>query len=69
MKIDIRMEDGSPILFFVDDLTDEKSIPCYSNKESHNYTSRGYMRRLRKPETEAEIKKCWDLLAEYARIA
>jgi hypothetical protein len=68
MKLDIRMEDGAPIIFFVDDMSEDKSIPCYNKKESHNYVSRGYMRRLCKPETESEVKKSWELLAEYARL-
>lgn len=68
MKLEIRMADGDPVIFFIDDLSEDKSIPCYSKKDSHDYTTRGYMRRLRKPETESDIRKSWNLLIEYAKI-
>ncbi len=70
MKIECKIEDGnSPVLFFPDEQNPRnKTIMCYSRIGQHSEASRGYMRECRKPETENEIKKCLDLLIEWAKI-
>ena len=68
MKIECKIEDdNSPILFFIDEKNPRnKMIMCYSRIGQHAEASRGYMRKCRKPET-TEIKKCLDLLIEWAK--
>jgi hypothetical protein len=66
VKIEIRLEDGKPIIFFTDVLSQSKNIQCYSMADQHNYASRGYMRSLPIPETCADILASWETLGRYA---
>jgi len=66
MKIEIRMEDGAPILFFPDVISHEKMIVCFTRAGEHSSASRAYMRSLRKPSKREEIADCFRLLATYA---
>ena len=65
MKLDIRIEDGEPIIFFVDEITFDQNIMCYSASAEHNYATRGYMRGLKKPETPGEFAGAWRCLLNY----
>jgi hypothetical protein len=69
MKLEIRLEDGKPIIFFTDALNQSKNIQCYSMADQHNHASRGYMRSLPKPETAHEKNMAWDLLKHYAMLS
>lgn len=69
MKIDIRLEQGKPILFFTDFV--EKTtglIECYTDHDGHSLASRDYMYRLSKPETPEQFKACSKTLEGWARI-
>ena len=68
MKLEIRLEAGEPIIFFLDDVDKRKQIACWNVKESHNVASRGYMRSLELPVTQAQQSKVWATLAIYARV-
>ena len=71
MKIDIRMEDNEPILFFLDIDIDSKNnlIQCFNHKEMHNQASRAYMRSLKKPISNDDILKSFRLLKFYSNEA
>jgi hypothetical protein len=68
MKIDIRLEDGKPILFFLNIDVNSKNnlINCFNHKEMHNQASRAYMRSLKKPLTKNELLESFRLLKYYA---
>lgn len=68
MKIEIRMENGEPILFFPDDEAGAPNlIACYTEKEQHNEAQRAYMRRLKKPCSDSERLLCWQVLRRYGK--
>ena len=66
MKLEIRLEQGAPILFFTDIENHDKSIDCYTLREEHSSTTRAYMRSLKKPSTRGELRAAWSLLGTYA---
>ena len=65
MKLEIRLEDGKPILFFTDSENRDKTIDCYTQRDGHNTAARAYMRRLSKPSTGEDLGACWALLGAY----
>ena len=74
MKIELRLEqwqDGGirPILFFLDSVTDDKRIECYTERDGHNEAARAYMRRCKKPSTPHEMAQCWEMLRRYTAHA
>lgn len=66
MKIDIRMEDGRPVLFFPDETGANRRVPFFSLTDGHGEACRAYMRRLPKPATPAEKLRAWQALRIYA---
>lgn len=70
MKIEARFEqiNGTerPVFFFPNEVERDKTIGAYSEAEGHVTASRAYMRRCRKPETEADLARIWSALARYA---
>jgi hypothetical protein len=68
MKLELRIEDGKPILFFLDVENRDRSIQCYRIGTEHSNASRAYMRSLPKPETAQEKNDCWGLLDHYANL-
>ena len=73
MKIEARIESiqgrECPILFFTDEVERDKTIGAFSEVEGHVLSSRGYMRRCRKPETPTERANIWAVLERYSRAA
>ena len=69
MKLDIRLEDGNPIIFFPEETDHKKMIACYTRKEEHSAAQRAYMRSLPKPVSQADYRRVWDLLAHYSVVA
>ena len=69
MKLEIRLEQGAPILFFHDSENRDKLIDCYTLRDEHNTATRAYMRSLKKPSTREELRAAWALLASYAAKA
>lgn len=65
MKLEIRLENGNPILFFTDSENRDKTIDCYTQREEHSSAARAYMRSLKKPSTGDELGACWALLGAY----
>lgn len=68
MKLELLMENGRPLIVFPDQLERDKTILVYTTTDGHSSASRAYLRRLKKPETAEEIKRCWQLLAFYAGL-
>ena len=68
MKLELRIEDGKPILFFLDVENRDRSIQCYTIGTEHSQASRAYMRKLPKPETAHEKNLAWALLKHYADL-
>jgi len=68
MKLELRLEDGKPILFFTDIENRDKKIDCYTIREQHGISSRAYMRSLPKPETAEQKNAAWALLKHYADL-
>lgn len=66
MKIIIRMENQTPILFFPDEKSGDGKIACFSPLDGHCGASRAYMRGLKSPVAKPEIVKSWQALARYA---
>jgi len=66
MKIELRLEDGKPIIFFTDEIERDKTISCYCDNGQHAKASRAYMRSLKKPSNYDQIEKCWRLLQSYS---
>lgn len=64
MKIEVRIEGDTPILFFTDEIEQDKTISCWDG--SHCASSRAYMRSLKKPETPDQQLKAWGMLERYA---
>jgi hypothetical protein len=67
MRIEIRLENGKPILFFPEEIERDKSIACYCETEGHASAARAYMRRLPKPESPADALACWRVLERYVK--
>lgn len=65
MKLEIRLEDGKPIIFLLSEI-DRNMVTCFTDKESHSSATRGYMRSLPKPKTRNEIFASWETLERYA---
>ena len=65
MKIELRLEDDKPIIFFADEMKLDKTISCYCDSGQHAIASRAYMRSLKKPSTHEQIAGCWRLLNRY----
>ena len=65
MKIELRLEDGKPIIFFPDGMKLDKTISCYCDNGQHAIASRAYMRSLKKPSTHEQMEDCWQLLKRY----
>jgi len=69
MKLEIRLEDGKPIIFWTDNPDDRPhEIAAYGMHCEHVTASRGYMRKCKKPETVADFESCMKTLAHWARI-
>ena len=68
MKLEIRIEQGAPILFFTDSENHDKTIDCYTLREEHSSAQRAYMRSLKKPVTPEELSAAWALLGTYSNI-
>ena len=69
MRIDCRIgPNGTPILFLVDNPARIGYVLCYAHWGQHSEASRGYMRKCRKPETEADFKACCTLVIEWCRL-
>lgn len=66
MKLELRIEQGAPILFFHESENRDKSIDCYTMRAEHATASRAYMRSLKKPATVEELRAAWALLRSYA---
>ena len=71
MKIEVKFEQiegrERPIIFFPDEIERDKQISAFSEAEGHVLSSRGYMRRCRKPETPTERVEAWVFLERYSR--
>lgn len=71
MKIDARLETIggklSPVLFFLDEVEQDKTISVYSERDGHNSASRAYMRQCKKPSSEAEYLACFQVLRRYCQ--
>lgn len=65
MRIEALIEDGRPLLVFPDEIQPDKTIQVYG-REGHATASRAYLRRLRKPETPAEVLAAWREIQCYA---
>lgn len=65
MKLEVRIEDGKPVIFLLSEI-EENKVTCYTSKEGHCSATRGYMRSLPKPQTRGEILEAWILLERYA---
>ena len=68
MKIHVKIEGGAPLLVFPDNMNRDKSIWVYSEKDGHSSASRAYVRKLKAPETEAELLAAWKAVEGYAKI-
>lgn len=68
MKLELRLEQGAPILFFHDSENRDRSIDCYTMRAEHATASRAYMRSLKKPATVEELRAAWALLGTYSNI-
>lgn len=67
MKIELRMENGKPIIFLPDDDTGKPNvIACYTEREQHSEAQRAYMRSLKKPCNDLERLLCRQVLRRYA---
>ena len=65
MKIELRIEDDKPIIFFTDEIERDKTISCYCDNGQHAMASRAYMRSLKKPSTHEQMADCWWLINRY----
>ena len=65
MKIELRLEDGKPIIFLLSEI-EENKVTCWTDKEEHGSATRGYMRSLEKPATRAQFLACWKTLQRYS---
>ena len=68
MKIHVKMEDGAPLLIFPEIVNRDKTVEVYSQKQGHCSASRAYLRRLKNPETEADLLAAWKAVEGYAKI-
>jgi hypothetical protein len=68
MKLELRLEDGKPVIFFTDDIDHGKLITCYSAIGQHSSASRSYMRGLPKPVKPTDMVLCWKLLGQYSQM-
>lgn len=69
MKLDIRMEYGKPIIFWLDNPDDDPwEITAYGLHCEHVSACRAYMRKLKKPETPEDIQSCFKVLKYWASI-
>lgn len=67
MKITLKMENGSPILFHTDDPgVDPGKVTAYTRKDMHSQAARAYMRNLRAPVSQSEYLACFELLENWA---
>lgn len=62
MKLILKMEDKSPIIFFIPSNYKGGMIECLSLKDGINTADRGYMRRLKNPESSEDMERCFKLL-------
>lgn len=74
MKIELRLEqwpdnETLPIIFFPDEITHNKRIECYTERDGHGESERAYMRRCKKPSTPHEMAQCWEMLRRYTAHA
>jgi hypothetical protein len=69
VKIDARLEKSAggfyPIVFFLDDVLQDKTIQAYTPTDGHITASRAYMRQCKKPESREEYREVFDCLAQY----
>lgn len=68
MKLEIYIEDGTPLIAFPQQINRDKTINCCSQKDGHTQATRGYLRTLTMPQTKEEIAAAWRALAWYAAI-
>lgn len=69
MKILVKIEDGRPLLIFPGEVNKDASVNVYSPTDGHCTASRGYIRRLKNPESLEELRLAWRVLAVYAERA
>jgi hypothetical protein len=67
VRIEIRIEDGAPIIFLLSEIENDHRVNCYTTKEQHSSATRAYMRSLPKVEKRPDILRAWALLETYAR--
>lgn len=71
MKIDIRIEQiggrGRPVLFFPDEVENNRQILAFSEVDGTMTASRSYMRGCKKPESPTEMSEAWAALERYSR--
>lgn len=69
MKIEIRLEQAGgqfvPILFFPDEIGQDKKIDAYTFRNGHRTASRAFMRECKKPSSETEYLACFQVLKRY----
>ena len=73
MKIEARLEKWPeglrPVLFFTDQLQENKLIGSYSPDEGHSSAARAYMRQCKKPESPDEYAAVFKALGDYFTAA
>ena len=69
MKLDIRMEDGKPAIFWTDsEDVRQHYVICFTLHDGHNEASRAYMRSLPKPKTPEDYDLIMKTLKIWAQI-
>jgi hypothetical protein len=70
MKLDIRLEDGKPAIFWVDhpDAKNSHMVLCFTASDSHTYASRAYLRSLPIPLTREELQSSARLLRQFGAL-
>lgn len=67
MKLEIRIENGKPILFWLDDPDEHgENVTCFTMQDMHNTSSKAYMRDLPKPETKEDYTQAFRVLASWS---
>ncbi len=69
MKIDARLEKNGgrllPVLFFPDEIMQDKYIVSFSPYDGHGSAARAYMRQCKKPESPEEFREVYAVLGRY----
>ena len=69
MKIEIYIEDGTPLIVFPQQINRDKTVNCCSQRDGHTQATRAYLRTLAMPQTAEETKAAWRAIGNYAQIA